>query len=343
MKRLLLAALVLVPAGVRAETFAHEEENWPPPPGPWKNTALVALNLTQSSFSNDWKGGNKGSLSWLAQGDFGARRQVSESFHWANQLQLRFGQTAAQVEDPDDATRTKWSKPVKSDDQILAETVGILTKGWAVDPYASVRFDSQFLDISDPRKDLWLNPIRLNEALGVAYRIARGEERESFWRAGVALRQTISKTFVDPVGDATTTNTANEGGLQISGDTKWRFVEDRVTYLGKILVFFPVFYNESDTLEEYDRLSQANDPTRESAKDFWKSPTVDWQNTFSSNITSWLAVNLYLRFVYEKYDVGTKLDLDRPIDELDALVDSATRKSVQYQQSLGVGLTYRFL
>ena len=343
MKRMLLAALILVPTGVHAETFAHEEENWPPPPGPWQHSTLVALNLTQSAFSDEWKGGNMGSLSWVALGNFGARRQISNSFHWANQLQLRFGQTAAQLTDPDDPNRTKWSKPVKSDDQILAETVGILTKGWAVDPYASVRFDSQFVDISDPRRDLWLNPMQINEAIGVAYRIARGEEKESFWRVGVALRQTISTTFVDATSDATTSNTANEGGLQIAGDTKWRLAEDRITYLGKLLVFFPVFYNGSDTLEEYDRLSQENDPTRESVKDFWKSPSVDWQNTFSSNITSWLAVNLYLRFVYEKYDVSTKIDLDQPIDELDALVDSAIRKSVQYHQSLGIGLTYRFL
>ncbi|MCA9751594.1 MAG: DUF3078 domain-containing protein, partial [Gemmatimonadetes bacterium] len=171
MRKTLLVALLLLPAAANAQSFAHGDENWPPPPGPWSNTAALALNITQSAFSDNWSGGDTGSISWQLKGDFGARRQMSQSFHWANQLQLAFGQTANQLADPNDPGSKVWASPVKSTDQILAESVGILTKGWAVDPYGSVRFDSQFIDATDPRRR-WLNPMTFTESIGVAKTIA---------------------------------------------------------------------------------------------------------------------------------------------------------------------------
>ena len=343
MRKLLFASLLLCPTIVNAETFAHEDENWPPPPGPWSTSAVVSVNLAQSAFSDNWSGGDRGAISWLAKGDVRARRQTADWFHWANQLQLSYGQTSRQVEDPDGSGDIIWSEPEKSTDQILAESVGIFTNGWAVDPYASVRLDSQFLDASDAKRTRFFNPVTLLESIGVARRFARAEEKETFWRVGFGLRQNISRSFVDAISDDTETEISNQGGLEISNDTIWRLAEDRVLYTGKLLIYFPFFYDKSSDLEDFDAAALAFDANREEVGDFWKSPNIDFQNTFSSELTSWLAVNLYLRLVYEKYDASTAVNLDKPIEELIPVVDAGIRKGGQFQQTLGIGMTFALL
>ena len=90
-----------------------------------------------------------------------------------------------------------------------------------------------------------------------------------------------------------------------------------------------MLFSDSDALKEFDEAAQAADPSRESVQDFWQTPSVNWQNTFDAKITSWLAINVFLQMIYQKYDPTTTLDSSLPIDAQIALVDGGIRKSPQ--------------
>lgn len=319
----------------------------PAPPGPWNLGAGVSLNLSQSSFSDNWAGGDKGVINWVLNADLDAKRQFSETFHWSNQLQLTYGQTSTQNDDPDGG-RT-WSRPDKTTDLILFESVGRWTLRRWVDPYLALRVDSQFADESDPLGALLFNPVKVAETTGFARPFVSEEDREVISRLGFGFRQTYARSFTDAAGESTESFLTNDGGLEFQTDAKLPMADGRVQYTGKLQVFWPLFFDGSSDLEDLDTLALAADPTHEEVADFWKTPDVNWQNTFTSEVTSWLNVNLYVQWVYDKYDATTKLDLagaDTDPAILAAAIraaNSSIRKSGQFKQTLGIGLSYRFL
>ena len=103
---ILLAALVLAPA-------AHAEPPKPAEPGPWKFGALTSFNLAQSSFSTNWKGGDKGSIVWVLGADLAAERQFSPRYNLQNTLRAAYGQTTRQTADPADARHYVWIPPTR--------------------------------------------------------------------------------------------------------------------------------------------------------------------------------------------------------------------------------------
>ena len=98
MKRGILTA-VLVLFGLTSRAPADE----PPKaavPGPWKFSCTTGLNLSQSSFSGNWSGGDKGSIVWVLNANLKGERQLSTKFNWSNVLQLAYGATLQQTADP---------------------------------------------------------------------------------------------------------------------------------------------------------------------------------------------------------------------------------------------------
>ena len=152
----LLACLALfAPATALAEAPA------PPEPGPWKLTTVLAANLSQSSFSSNWAGGDKGSIVWVLNTNTTAERQFTKTFNLQNVLQLAYGQTTRQVV-PDAAKPDErvWDEPDKTTDQIAFESTGRFTFGGFVDPYLGLRLDSQFRDESfEPIGTIDFNPV----------------------------------------------------------------------------------------------------------------------------------------------------------------------------------------
>jgi hypothetical protein len=76
--------------------------------------------------------------------------------------------------------------------------------------------------------------------------------------------------------------------------------------------------------------------------DFTTTMDIDWENVFTSQITSVLSVNLYVRWVYDKYDTSVKPLVDAGSLTNPAAVAGAIRKQGQFKQTLALGLTYRF-
>ncbi|MFN8178140.1 MAG: DUF3078 domain-containing protein [bacterium] len=345
-------SIVVVFVSLFAAATAHAGA--PPSPGPWALSVVGGINLAESAFSDNWAGGDKGNINWVLNADLGAKRQLSSKVNWSNQLQLAFGQTSTQRSDAASPSRKSWSTPDKTTDLILFESVGRFTLGAFVDPYLSFRLDSQFLDESDPIGRIALNPIKLTETAGAARVLHCGDadsagcKEEWIVRTGFGFRQSIARSFADSTGRKNNFTT-NDGGVELQSTAKFPLADKRVLYDAKLLVFLPVFYSRSDALTEFDRIARAADPAREAVADFWKVPDVNFQNTFTSQITSWLNVNLYAQWVYDKFDAATNVVVEGAagdpavLEKLTHVVDAGTRKAGQFKQTLGIGLTYKFL
>ena len=323
------------------------EEKAPPEPGPWKFGTNVGLNLSQSAFSSNWAGGDRGSLLWVLTSQSDAERQFSRSFNWSNKLNLAYGQTAKQSEGTD-ATDLRWESPDKTTDQIALQSVGRWTLGAFVDPYAAFTAETQFQDQSDPRGTLALNPVKLKESAGIARVLFKTEDSEGLTRLGFGFRQTIARSFTDALGEEESRFTSTDGGIEWQTDVKRPLLAKRVLYKGSLLLFQPVFYSKSDDLETVDGLLVAAYPGRESIADFWKATDINFQNDFSAQITKNLGVNLAVQWVYDKFDVAALVDpaLAASADAAvlaayAAQVDKNVRKAGQFREVLALTLSYR--
>jgi hypothetical protein len=312
----------------------------PPTPGPWTLQGTVGVNLAQSAFSEDWPGGDRGSWNWVLNGDMRAERQMVRRFHLGNQLQLAYGQTSTQQLDA--GGKKRWSTPDKTTDLILFESTGRFQLDLWVEPYLSFRLDSQFLDESDPVGSLLFNPVKLTETGGIARVFHKSETRELISRLGFGFRQTSARSFVGGDPDEVERNMNKDGGFEFQTQAASPMWNGAITYVGKFLAFWPIFYGESETLETFDRLVAETFPEQEAIGDFWRTPDLNWQNTFTAQITKYLSVNLYLQLLYDRFDQATKITNSDPMTQAD--LDAAlagVRKDPQFKQTLALGVTYR--
>jgi len=336
----LALALGLVPALVRADDPKPDE------PGPWKFGQTLGLNLAQSAFSSNWSGGDQGSFTWVLTSQSSARRQFSEKFNWANQLKLAYGQTSKQ--DHTTTGELVWDSPDKTTDQLAFESLARWTTGGVVDPYAALTAESQFWDESDPRGKLKFNPVKIKESAGISRVLYKTEDAGALTRLGAAYRQIYSRAFTDPAGQDIRSFTNNDGGIEWQTDIKQPMLEKKVLYKGTLLVYETLTYSEAENLKNVDAILIAADPGRTSIQDYWKAPDVNFQNTFTAEITKSLNVNLDVQWVYDKYDVAALVDpaLASSPDQAtrDAYVlqlDKNVRKAGQFREVLAIGLTYR--
>lgn len=332
-------------AALSSPAFADDPK--PIEPGPWKLGTTLALNGSQSAFSTNWAGGDRGSLVWVLSTQSSAERQFSKSFNWSNALALSYGQTSRQVPGTS-ATQLKWDSPDKTTDLIALQSVGRWTLGAIVDPFLAFGAESQFSDQSDPRGRFALNPVKLKESAGFARVLFKTDDREGLTRLGFGFRQTLARTFTDALGEQTKSFTSNDGGLEWQTDVKQPLLEKRVLYKGTLFVYQPVFYSKSSALETVDASLRTAYPGRQSVADFWKSTDVSFQNSLSAQITKSLGVNLFAQWVYDKFDAAALVDpalaasADPAVQAAYAAqLDKNVRKAGQFKEVLSLALTYR--
>ena len=234
--------------------------------------------------------------------NFLASKQFAENWNNRNVVRLKYGMTHSQ-----DADTGDWRAPEKSDDQIDLESLFRYTKWKSVDPYASVRFESRFQDGRNPAKDVYVNPTRFTESLGVSKVLLKTDERHWMLRLGVAARQYRDRNIFDIDTGETFTETMHDEGLMFDTDYRFSMAGGKLIYSGKLNVFQALANSESENLA-----GQING-------DYWKSPDVRWEQNLAVEITGFLSVNLYLDWRYDKD------------------VDLAGR----LKQTLGLALVYR--
>jgi len=331
------AVLIVASAGL-----VRAEDKKPIEPGPWKFGEVVSLNLSQSSFSTNWAGGDRGSIVWVLGSASTAERQFTKQFNSSSALTLAYGQTSRQDVDPNDPNGRVWSTPDKTTDQILLESTGRFTLNGFADPYVAFRGESQFQDQSNPLGIVNVNPIKLKESAGIAKVLVKADDRETITRLGFGFRQTLSKTLLSANPRTTSSSSENDGGFEWQTNVKQPILQKKVLWTASLLVFQPVFYSGASALDQFDADIAAQAVVRhEASADFWKATDVNFQNTFAAQITKNISVNLFAQLVYDKYDAVAKLDPNASLAARELAVTHNTRKAGQFKETLALGFNYR--
>jgi hypothetical protein len=270
--------------------------------GAWKKSLDTDFTLTQNAYSDSWKGGEAGNISWVWNANGIFEKQMSPKFNFKNMSKLSFGQTHIQDKDT-----KEWAKPQKSTDLIDIENLGRFTMGWVVDPYVAFRIETQFLDASDTLADkkLYINPLKLTESAGASRKFYTTEETELLSRLGFAVRQIITKKVTDTDGN-TSSETSNDGGFESVTDLKM-VLSETLKFTSKLSLYKAIYYSKSDELKDSVNA------------DYWKQVDVNWENQISASIVKYVTVSLYMQLLYDK-----EIDLKG-----------------RFKQTLALGLTYK--
>ena len=271
---------------------------------PWEKSADANLTLTQNSYSDNWVGGESGALCWTFNFNGLAQKQLSTKVNNKNTLKLSFGQTHSQNQ-----ITKNWAKPVKSTDLVDFETVFRFTLGAFVDPFASGRLETQFLDQSDTLKTRSFNPMTLTESAGASKVFIHKDKQDLSTRLGFGLRQHINRDVLDPIANTRSTETTNDGGIMSVTDFTTPLAKDKITFTSKLSLFKALYYSEADLLEGLPN------------ENYWKAVDINWENIFAASITKYVMVNLYVQLLYDKE------------------IDLAGR----FKQTLALGLTYKLI
>lgn len=246
----------------------------------WNLSVDVNINLNQNAYSNNWVGGELGTLAWTFATNSLAEKQIHPKINNKNTLKLAYGQTYTQEKDT-----KKWLDPIKSTDLIDFESVLRFTLGGFVDPFIAGRIETQFYDNRDTTLERFINPLKLTEALGIARIFIKQKKRELSSRLGFGLKQLIDRDVL--FGTDRKTQTSNYGGLDFVTDFETPLAKERITYTSKLNVFQALFYSESNKLPD-------------TLKNNWKYPDINWENIFTASITKYLMLNLYTQLLYDQ-------------------------------------------
>jgi opacity protein-like surface antigen len=331
--RQLMIALVL--ASFATAALAQD----PAPAEGWQNEFSIGLNMLQSSYSQNWNGGDKGSINWNGTFDAKMERQYT-SRNWRNTLKLAYGQSHKQERDGSD--QLYWQKPDKTDDIIDFESLLRFTQHSGWDPYVAVNAKSKFDDRSDSAgRGIMFNPVTVSPSAGIARKLVNTEDRSLLARLGVAWIYNSRSFFLNPAPDtATQRESSNEFAAEAVFEYKVGALDKRVDWESKLTLLLPFVYSGKSVFE--DDLDLAAEGLPDDVAGYTTTLDVDWENTFTANITSLIAVKLFVRWVYDKYDNTVSPVVENGTLTNAADVHNAIRKAGQFKQTLALGMTYKF-
>ena len=238
----------------------------------WEIDSDIMVNLTQSQFSDNWNGSELSNITWAATMNNTAQKQLAEWLKNKNTLKLAFGQTHLQKENAA-GDSVFWEAPQKSTDQIAFESLMQFTLKSFVDPYISLRAESQFLDESGAQT-LLVNPVLFTESAGIMKTIIDAEKTKLNVRLGGAVRENWNRRV---------------SGIPIDGGV------EGIVEFKQILGLLNASYNSR--LSAYKALFKS-DAT--AADDNWKALDYKWENLLSFNLWKLLSLNLNFDVIYEK-------------------------------------------
>ena len=255
-------SLKLVTAGIILSAVSLYSE-------PWKLDINSNLTTTLNTYSDSWTGGEAGSFTWASQFLGVAERQITSKLNTKATLKLQFGQTKIQ-----DIESKAWKAPEKSTDLIDGEELFRLTLNTWVDPFASVRAISQFLDGSDPLYVRYMNPLDLTEAIGASRTLIKNDRVEWALRLGGAARQLVERHKLMKNLNRETDIT-NDGGAELNIDLKASNKQNWVTLLSQLRVYEALVSSKADEF------------TGDSAN-YWRYPHMQWDNTLTLTFAKYL-------------------------------------------------------
>jgi len=263
-----------------------------PEPTPWKVDVSTGILTTQTSYSDNWTGGEAGSINWVAFYNSTTRRQLSRNWYNQYDWKLSFGQT--HIQNTDSVDDKYWESPRKSEDKIRFDGLLKLTKGWFADPYFAVTLESQFWDARNKDKPRYLNPLTLTESSGLARTIYEKKDQALLTsRLGVGLREyweTKEDSVNGAIGEVSTSTL--DGGVEWVTDLKLGSAASKYSFDSKLTVFQALFNSKSDEAEN----------------DYWKTADANWDNILRMKVSSLINVGLAWQLLYDKeVDLGGRL------------------------------------
>ena len=274
----------------------------------WITSVDLSLSMNQNSYSDNWHGEEKSNINWAFNANLLAEKQLSVKVTNTNTLKLAIGQTHSQYIDGNDDNA--WAKPDKTTDLIDLESMFRFTLGAFVDPFASFRLESQFLDQSFPEDTKFFNPVKLTESFGFARVWLKKDKKELTSRLGAAFKEYLNRHE--------SVDNSNDGGVEFVTDFRTQLAKDRISYNSKLELFKAFYFSEAELAKNTE------------FEDAWKAPRINWENIFSANITKIISINLYIQLLYNEM-ILYSADIPEVIDEL------------QYKQTLALSFTYKLL
>ena len=239
----------------------------------WQLDSDVMVNLTQSSYSDNWTGSELSNITWVAASNSTAQKQLKEWLKNKTSLNLAFGQTHLQKTDSNGDKY--WEAPEKSTDKIALESLLQFTLQSFVDPYVAGRLDSQFLDEQAGQETFLVNPLLFTESAGIMKTILDLEKTKLDVRLGGAVRENVDRRLDDvPV----------DGGVEGVANFKHVFSALNASYNSKLTAYQALFNSKSDELPNED----------------WKALDYKWENLLTFKLWKLLGVNLTFDMIYDK-------------------------------------------
>lgn len=239
----------------------------------WQLDSDVMVNLTQSSYSDNWTGSELSNITWVAASNSTAQKQLKEWLKNKTSLNLAFGQTHLQKTDGNG--NKYWEAPEKSTDKIALESLLQFTLQSFVDPYVAGRLDSQFLDEQAGQETFLVNPLLFTESAGIMKTILDLEKTKLDVRLGGAVRENVDRRLDDvPV----------DGGVEGVANFKHVFSALNASYNSKLTAYQALFNSKSDELPNED----------------WKALDYKWENLLTFKLWKLLDVNLTFDMIYDK-------------------------------------------
>ncbi len=265
-----------------------------------------SFNASVNLFSDNWDGGDLGSFTWSASADFKANKQLTDKVLHENWAKLLYGKTSVQLKD---STGDKeWSDMEKSADLIEAETVLKFTLGKFVDPFVSVKGESQFLDNSADNNVRRINPVTIKETFGASRNFVDEELLTFNGRFGAGARQHINKDHLDSLTGKAEWETTNDMGLELVLNLQAKNKKESMSYESTFELYEALLRNEGDVPFTDDQISD------------YRTPDVRWIHDLKLNVTKLVILSLQAEFLYDK-----------------EIVDE-----IRMRENLSVGVSYTF-
>ena len=267
----------------------------------WKLDSNMTMTLSQSAFSDNWAGTELSNITWVANSTTTAEKQLADWLLNKNTLKLAFGQTHNQK--TDEVSKDKyWESPEKTTDKIdLESMLRFTTHTWA-EPFLAGRFESQFLDLSQPETRI-VNPMLFTETAGVIRSFIDEEHQLLTVRLGGAVREAVNRDVI--VGTTKETQTTIDGGAEmVSEYTRKVEMPLEMDIRSRLQLYQALFNSKSDDLPN----------------DNWKSLDMVWENIVSTKLFGMVSANLIFELRYDKEQVS----------------------ELQWKEMIGLGLSHSF-
>jgi len=229
----------------------------------WSPEGVIALNLSQISFTN-WVQGGDNALSFASLGNFGLLYH-GKNWDFYNNIKLAYG-------------RSKSSAGYRTtDNEFRLNSILIRDLKWKINPYISNEVRSTLTDGYDYSNNMevqtsaFFDPGYITQSIGFIYAINHFSTR-----LGIGFQEVFTNLFTTYSDDPATPEIEKfkfETGIESVTEANYEFMKN-ILYTGRLRLF-----------------------SRFKSLDVWD---VNWDNIITAKVNDYINVNFGFNLIYEK-------------------------------------------